>query len=219
MKKNNFIEIYDALDKDTCKLVISKFEEASSMNRTKPGQTTGNTIKEVRNSEDYYYYREGETGSSYLSDKIFKVLWDNVAKYLNKYLLSDGMDFYSAWLKDNNKTEFDGNIIQRMMQKEKTKILIQKIKKNEGHSYAWHEDTGNAEERFLTAMFYLNDIEQGGETEFYHQELKIKPKEGKLVIFPPHFTHLHRGHIPLSDDKYIINFFLFRPGKWTGRML
>ena len=34
------------------------------------------------------------------------------------------MDFYSAWLKDNNKTEFDGNIIQRMMQKEKTKILI-----------------------------------------------------------------------------------------------
>ena len=54
-------------------------------------------------------------------------------------------------------------------------------------------------------MFYLNDVEEGGETEFYHQKLKIKPKKGTCVIFPTYFTHKHKGHIPISNDKYIMN--------------
>ena len=52
-------------------------------------------------------------------------------------------------------------------------------------------------------MFYLNDVKEGGETEFYHQNLKVPPTQGSLVIFPAYFTHLHKGHIPITDDKYI----------------
>ena len=41
--------------------------------------------------------------------------------------------------------------------------------------------------------------------QFYHQELKIKPKKGRLVIWPVGFTHTHRGNRPISNDKYLIS--------------
>ena len=57
-------------------------------------------------------------------------------------------------------------------------------------------------------MFYLNDVKEGGETEFYHQKIKIKPKAGTLVLFPAGFTHTHKGNMPISNDKYIITTWL-----------
>ncbi len=51
-------------------------------------------------------------------------------------------------------------------------------------------------------MVYLNDVDSGGETEFLYQQLKIKPKRGRVVIWPGSFTHLHIGNHPMSD-KYI----------------
>ena len=59
-------------------------------------------------------------------------------------------------------------------------------------------------ERILAWMFYLNDIELGGETEFLHQRLRIKPEKGKCVLFPASFTHCHRGNPPLAATKYIV---------------
>jgi hypothetical protein len=53
-------------------------------------------------------------------------------------------------------------------------------------------------------MFYLNDVEEGGETEFLYLNTKIKPVKGTLVYFPTHFPFVHRGNIPISDDKYIM---------------
>ena len=63
-------------------------------------------------------------------------------------------------------------------------------------------------------MFYLNDVQEGGETEFFYQDLKIKPKKGTMVIAPAGFTHTHRGNKPISNDKYILtSWVLFNPGK------
>ena len=59
-------------------------------------------------------------------------------------------------------------------------------------------------DRVLTWMFYLNDLEEGGETEFLHQRCRIKPEKGKLVLFPAAFTHSHRGNPPLKDTKYVV---------------
>ena len=68
-------------------------------------------------------------------------------------------------------------------------------------------------DRVLAWMFYLNDIELGGETEFLHQRCRIKPEKGKLVFFPAGFTHCHRGNPPLNNTKYIVTgwFNLSRP--------
>jgi hypothetical protein len=58
--------------------------------------------------------------------------------------------------------------------------------------------------RQLVAIWYLNTLhDQGGETEFRHQEININPEAGKLLLFPPFWTHLHRGSTLESGSKYI----------------
>ena len=77
---------------------------------------------------------------------------------------------------------------------------------NPGEHYHWHIDGGshNFSHRQLVAIWYLNDVEgPGGETEFLFQDIKIKPELGKLILFPPFWTHEHRGVILESGVKYI----------------
>lgn len=84
---------------------------------------------------------------------------------------------------------------------------IQSYKKNEGF-YHWHCDFVSnklktcQQVRLYTFIWYLNDVNDGGETEFLHG--LIKPKAGKILIFPSTITYYHRGRMPISDDKYII---------------
>lgn len=75
-----------------------------------------------------------------------------------------------------------------------------------GEYYHWHVDAGPGafSQRQLVAIWYLNDVEgPGGETEFLAQEVKIVPQEGKLVLFPPFWTHCHRGVTLEQGVKYI----------------
>ncbi len=75
-----------------------------------------------------------------------------------------------------------------------------------GEYYHWHIDSGSHEfsHRQLVALWYLNDVPgPGGETEFTYQELKVKPEAGKLVLFPPFWTHEHRAVILEKGVKYI----------------
>ena len=58
--------------------------------------------------------------------------------------------------------------------------------------------------RLFAWMTYLNDVKQGGETEWYYQKLKIKPKKGLTVIWSADWTFTHKGHTTIDEDKYII---------------
>lgn len=84
-------------------------------------------------------------------------------------------------------------------------VKIQRTKPKEGY-HVWHfEDAARAQrDRLLTFIVYLNDIEDGGETEFLYLSKRIKPVSGRVVIWPAGFTHTHRGNPPLKDTKYII---------------
>ncbi len=75
-----------------------------------------------------------------------------------------------------------------------------------GEFYHWHVDGGPGafSQRQLVALWYLNDVPgPGGETEFALQEIKVAPEEGKLVLFPPFWTHIHRGVTLEQGVKYI----------------
>ena len=77
---------------------------------------------------------------------------------------------------------------------------------NPGEHYHWHIDGGSHEfsQRQLVALWYLNDVPgPGGETEFLFQDLQIKPEQGKLVLFPPFWTHEHRAVTLHKGVKYI----------------
>jgi hypothetical protein len=58
--------------------------------------------------------------------------------------------------------------------------------------------------RILVWMLYLNDVTDGGETEFFYQHHFEEPKQGKLVVFPSDWTHLHRGITSPTQTKYIL---------------
>lgn len=56
-----------------------------------------------------------------------------------------------------------------------------------GEYYHWHIDGGSHEfsQRQLVALWYLNDVPgPGGETEFLFQQVKVRPEQGKLILFP-----------------------------------
>ena len=77
---------------------------------------------------------------------------------------------------------------------------------NAGEHYHWHIDGGSHEfsHRQLVAIWYLNDVAgPGGETEFLFQNIKVKPEIGKLILFPPFWTHEHRGVTLDNEVKYI----------------
>lgn len=77
---------------------------------------------------------------------------------------------------------------------------------NPGEFYHWHTDSGPGEfsQRQLVAIWYLNrPPPNGGETEFHFQNVKLVPETGKLILFPPFWTHIHRGVTVESGPKYI----------------
>tara|TARA_Y200000002_G_scaffold39904_1_gene29098 strand:+ start:552 stop:1166 length:615 start_codon:yes stop_codon:yes gene_type:complete len=81
--------------------------------------------------------------------------------------------------------------------------LLQKTEPTQGYHLFHAENVNwNLGNRTMAWMVYLNDVEEGGETEFLYQKLKVKPKKGTTLIWPGSYTHLHRGNPPMSD-KYI----------------
>lgn len=75
-----------------------------------------------------------------------------------------------------------------------------------GHFSGMHSERTSLRtlHRVLVWMTYLNDVEEGGETEFSYLKLKVKPITGKSLIWPAEWTHAHLGSPVITGPKYII---------------
>lgn len=77
-----------------------------------------------------------------------------------------------------------------------------------GGFYGWHcereRSSAPGGTRHLVYMTYLNDVHDGGETEFFYQKVKIKPRKGLTLIWPTDWTHTHRGIPSPSETKCIV---------------
>ena len=81
---------------------------------------------------------------------------------------------------------------------------ITRYREGEGF-FAWHSDNvGRSPTRVITAIWYLNTVEVGGETEYKWQDVSIRPVEGRLLLCPVGWPFIHRGNAPLSGPKYIL---------------
>jgi hypothetical protein len=94
-----------------------------------------------------------------------------------------------------------------------TGYLVQVYAGGEGF-YREHIDgapwlDGDLSDRILACVIYLNDIEVGGETMFPLHDFSVKPKAGRMVMFPATWTHPHIANVPRSSDKWIISTFLY----------
>lgn len=69
---------------------------------------------------------------------------------------------------------------------------------NEGY-FSRHSDGMG---RKFSAILYLNDVQEGGETRFYGEfPYVVKPEPGKLIFFSADLDH--EATKPLSSDKHI----------------
>jgi hypothetical protein len=84
-------------------------------------------------------------------------------------------------------------------------IQVQHYQPNGGF-FSWHTERGtmNVLDRHLVFMTYLNTVTDQGETEFYHQNIKIQPEKGLTIIWPADWTFTHRGISSTSQEKYVV---------------
>jgi hypothetical protein len=90
-----------------------------------------------------------------------------------------------------------------------SQIKIQRYQPGKYYS-DWHcENVGSTDtingQRHLVYMTYLNDLSDGGGTEFYSQKLTVKPEKGLTLIWPADWTHHHRGVVSNTEEKIIIS--------------
>ncbi len=85
---------------------------------------------------------------------------------------------------------------------------IKKYNADGNDAFDTHVDVSDyaSARRFLSFMWYLNDVNEGGETVF--DDLTIRPKTGTMVIFPPLWMYPHKGVAPISNTKYIMSTYL-----------
>jgi len=180
MAKDNFIESYYMSDLSICDDLINLFENSDNKIL---GETSDGVDKNIKDSLDLQLSIDDIPNSPAL-EAYFKELIKAVNLYKEKYKFYD--EKVNKW-----GLQHDFN--------------IQKYKPSQAY-HSWHCEKTNvfSSNRHLVFMTYLNDVKKGGETEWYYQKLKVKPKKGLTVIWGADWTFVHKGHTTLNEDKYII---------------
>ena len=70
-----------------------------------------------------------------------------------------------------------------------------------GEYFGMHPDDSFATPRTASMVYYPNDDYEGGELEFIHFGVKIKPKAGQLFLFPAGYSYEHKIY-PVTGGNY-----------------
>ena len=166
------------------------------------GVTRGGVNKQIKDTTDYVIPFNSDKSSKWgkINTFLYKELFHNLKIYLNNL---QNIPEFSCDCNIVDYKMFDVNYFTE------STFMIQKYEKQKG-KYTYHDDFSleNNRYRVITYLWYLNDVEEGGETEIWH-ELKIKPEKGKLLLFPSHWSFPHCGKMPISSDKIIITGWLY----------
>ncbi len=213
----DFIESYEgALDARTCAALISRFDTSGSAAR---GETGGGVDLKLKDSWDIRI-----TGQPIWADAeraLNGAMMTGLMSYLRKYphlllapiaLRMPGASGDGVLDADRLRSLSD-DLLQTLIRKtlRPGSINLQKYLADQGGYPYWHcelypkmgDAQGETLHRTLLWTIYLNDAFADGETEFLHQNRKVVPKTGSLLIAPAAFTHTHRGNMPTRGNKYI----------------
>lgn len=181
-KPGNFIFTADGvISAEDCKQIIEKFEQDQ---RKHPGQLYGHKVNlDIKRSTDFQIRKEFEDWKD--TDALLYKVTHSLMLSLGKHLQA----IRECTVSDT------GYIIQR------TKV---------GQEFVWHSDVGSKGtcNRMFAVIYYLNDVEEGGTTDFHYQDVSIKPAPGRALVFPANFTHIHRGAMVTKGTKYIVTTFI-----------
>jgi 2OG-Fe(II) oxygenase superfamily len=92
-------------------------------------------------------------------------------------------------------------------------LRLKRYRPGTDEKFQLHFDSINeVANRYLVYLWYLNDVAEGGETEFPGLGVKVAPRAGRLLMFPPYWLYQHAGLPPRSGDKYILSTYMLFPG-------
>lgn len=214
---DDFIGVYDdALTAQQCDALVARFDASDKVVRGR----TGNGV-DVAKKDSYDITINGHPEWEDANGLLLASMMRHLVQYVDRYrmMLMGSLSPTLAHPQTGAPTVLSmGNFdeIGRYYIEDLVRVLyrpgtvnLQKYLQNSGGYHHWHSEIypQNASceslHRVLLWMFYLNDVEEGGETEFMYQGRSIAPKKGRLVIAPAGFTHTHKGNVAKSGDKYI----------------
>ncbi|WP_306523150.1 2OG-Fe(II) oxygenase [Rheinheimera sp.] len=215
---SDFIEIYDdALSPKLCAELMAAFDKSPFL---VPGRTGGGVDRDKKISTDLYLNDHAQYRD--ILQQVIAVTTQYAAEYFKKYhfaliapvalTVQHPKTGLPVALTHENYAEIGADKAEDFMKVlyRLGPIQAQKYQAGIGNYNYWHCEVfpqaplNEPLHRTLLFMYYLNDVTEGGETEFYYQNKAIRPKAGRMVIAPAYFTHTHRGCVPKSNDKYIL---------------
>jgi hypothetical protein len=214
---DDFLEIYDnALTGAQCAQIMARFDASDLVVRGMTGQGVDTAKK-----DSYDITISQDPARNDVSNMLMGAVQQHLQAYMNKYrmLLVGAMTPRVVHPATGepvqlNIDNFDecgaphtGELMRTMYRA--GQLNVQKYLQSSGGYHHWHSEiypqNASAESlhRVLLFQFYLNDVAEGGETEFFYQQRRIEARQGRLIIAPAGFTHTHKGHVARSGDKYI----------------
>jgi len=182
---NNFIGVYDNyITKEECDNAIKLFEDENKFNRTLNRLASENAPISEKKDQQFF-----------AASNNIDVWWERLKPMTLNFDIA-----FNHYVQNTGAKEAYGVPFHF------TSLKIQKTLPTEGY-HVWHIEHGKGydnEPRAFVFSIYLNDVEEGGETEFLHFSKRVKPKTGRIVIWPAAFPYVHRGNSPLSGEKYIL---------------
>lgn len=218
MNDNHFIGIYDdALQPEFCKQVIETFESFPQIHSL--GEVGSGVDRKKKDSVDCCISEYQEW--TQITQHLLNITASRLTDYVRQYpFLVCGALAPTIQTDKGEVLELSPETLDRISDEQLSAILLrlyrpghlnlQRYKKSSGGYHHWHSEIYPRDSeceslhRVLLFMFFLNTVQEGGETQFYFQETSIAPKVGRMVIAPAGFTHTHKGAVPESNDKYIV---------------
>ena len=175
----NFISIYDdAISHEECKQIVQEFESNKKL-QTQGYLGSKKLRPDVKKSIDITYHIDEKIKTSTI---LCKSLIQHIKLYKEEYpsvnLLLQSWKCYDLY-------------------------NVQKYEPKGGY-FGTHCEAASTKnsDRVLVWMFYLNTVPNGG-TIFPTYNITTDAVEGRLVLWPPYWTHGHRGQICDTHTKYI----------------
>ena len=190
-QQTHFIGSWNLENNNLCNEIIKFFENNKNLEK----QEVTSTGKDLK--------AKSTTDISVTPNDLKNPKFEILKQYINE-LHKCFLDYQSQWsfLKSMLKTVYVPG------------FNIQKYSPG-GHYAAVHSERTSLEtlHRLFAWMTYLNDVDDGGQTNFSHYGIKIKPETGKTLIWPAEWTHAHTGEVLKSGTKYIVTGWLHFPVK------
>ena len=180
---NDYIGIYDnALTKKECEMIINRFETKDKHRQKKVNTNIEGTDKILKTCSQISF-NFSDYDDAFYHRMVVNAIKRKFHLYRKKYPYLE----YGSTSCGFNLTSY---------------YNLQKYTDGEGYFPLHCEHGSLGPYRMLVWMFYLNDAKSG--TIFPSQKKTLKPKTGRLVIWPAAWTHVHKGVTPNVGEKYIL---------------